>query len=324
MLHPSKTKDLALFLKSNIVLKPNLDDRRLIQSLCKTFLGISGIGDLKTNGFSDDEKKLLNKYSIYLANNQINEACNKFWAIVELLNITSPKVWRNTPKEINNLEYTLQMANAADLPEILPWDLSEISSLNYYQNPLGEDFSNTYMGGTIIPVLYYSQITALLSILSSYGCVLIRDEREKSLVGNKKRELILLRKENDWNLVGRRHFISNLPIGKKLSGWHIEIIQLFGGLKKCDIEFPNVNINLIDKLREMRAVADYGILGEVTMGGVADITDIVKLIPIAIKNIEIGVNHLKNVWQITNKCDTRFDKLKNKIPDLLESYNVKM
>ena len=37
-----------------------------------------------------------NVYSVYSANQQINEACNKLWATVELANITSKNIWKNS------------------------------------------------------------------------------------------------------------------------------------------------------------------------------------------------------------------------------------
>lgn len=97
---------------------------------------------LKVSGFTNDEKVCLTLDSMRLANNQINEACNKLYATVELANAVQKRL-----------------------------DKEGIAS---------DRFSGEFILGALVPVLYYSQVAALLSLLSSYGILFVRDQRVKA------------------------------------------------------------------------------------------------------------------------------------------------
>jgi hypothetical protein len=84
---------------------------------------------------STTQSDWFNVYSIYSSNQQLNEACNKLWATMELAYATGKDVWKRQ-----------------------------------YQ-PIGESFDGRFLLGTLIPNLYYAAMSASVSILSTYGCV---------------------------------------------------------------------------------------------------------------------------------------------------------
>jgi hypothetical protein len=112
------------------------------------------------------EAEWLNIYSIYRANQQLNEACNKLWSAVELANITSPAIWKKTYK------------------------------------PLGESFSGLFAVGATIPTLYYSEISTLISILSIFGVVPIKMGDPEYLVRCRDGWRLFVRKRYLQNVLG--------------------------------------------------------------------------------------------------------------------------
>src|SRR5438445_992037 len=89
---------------------------------------------------SSAEGEWFDIYSIYAANQQLNEACNKCWAIVELVHATSPSIWRTA----------------------------------YF--PIGSSFGQPFLMGTVLPTLYYANISAIISAMSSLGVITLRKE----------------------------------------------------------------------------------------------------------------------------------------------------
>jgi hypothetical protein len=93
---------------------------------------------LKSCGYTEEDSLKLTAYSIHRASNQLNETCNKLWAVLELAQAISPEN-QNHGKTI------------------------------------GTGFSHDFSLGTIIPAAYYSQVSCIVSILSLFGVISIYD-----------------------------------------------------------------------------------------------------------------------------------------------------
>lgn len=104
------------------------------------------------------EAEWFNIYSIYRSNQQLNEGCNKLWATTELLHVTNPRFKKK--------EHIL----------------------------VGELFNRNYLQGTLIPTLYFSQISTLMSLLSSFGFIFLMIN---------SRQYLLIRTQDGWKIYVR-------------------------------------------------------------------------------------------------------------------------
>ena len=84
---------------------------------------------------SSPQSKWFDIYSIFNANQQLNEACNKLWAGIEIMNATDNKVWKKK------------------------------------YEPVGTKFHGSFVLGTAIPTIYYAQLSTIVSIMSIFGCI---------------------------------------------------------------------------------------------------------------------------------------------------------
>ena len=110
-----------------------------------------------------DQDDYLNAYSITRAMVQCGEACNKLLSILRLLHTSK--------------------AHLSDC--VCP-------SLDI-----------NYCGGTIIPTLYYSNLSALTFLMSSFGCLSLQDQ-------NSNRRCNVVRTVEGWKEFDRRKFILKL------------------------------------------------------------------------------------------------------------------
>jgi hypothetical protein len=145
----------------------------------QSHLDIAGFSrqSIQTSGFTREQQNDLTLASMRLANNQINEACNKLYATVELAYAVRARTFPGQ---------------------------SGVSS---------DFFSGEFVLGALVPVLYYSQVAALLSLLATYGIVLVHDGRSRrerqfdqtlrSEHWGKEREFVIMRKQSDCNVLSR-------------------------------------------------------------------------------------------------------------------------
>jgi len=212
-----------------------------------------------------------NIYSVYSANQQLNEACNKLWATVELANVTSAEVWKK----------------------------------NYF--PIGENFSRTFLLGTLIPTLHYSQLSAVISILSIFGCI--------PVIVNKK-PFFLIRTKSGWGLFYRPTYIRD-ELGISSHGWHEQIIRTYDELGRRGIRLPSLNIKKILALKDLRNSMHYEILGDLRMSRAFKSRKAYsKYLQSVISTIDVAVENLSKVKKITSGCDARLENLKNNFKKL--------
>jgi hypothetical protein len=232
----------------------------------------------RTSGFNDEESLTLNAYSIHRASNQLNEACNKLWCALELAYTISPAIFGK--------KYT----------------------------PIGNGFDYDFSLGTLIPSLYYSQISTLVSILSLFGVVSLYNHKTGKAYN-------LTRTKHGWRIYKRRQYLKRvLGVKEPKKGWHNELIQLFKGLCREITEIPCCNIAEIENLLIKRNKAHYQVLGDVSVGAVMGINIFFDYIPTIFENTQTAFNCLLNVWQPSSKLLKRFRTLRENIEKVYEAY----
>ncbi|MEM3798285.1 MAG: hypothetical protein QXY74_07640 [Candidatus Bathyarchaeia archaeon] len=209
-------------------------------------------------GCDKTEAEWLNAYSIYSANQQLSEACNKLWTTVELSNMTSRQIWKKS------------------------------------YLPIGEQFSGIFSLGTLIPTLYYAEISSIVSILSSFGCVPI-------LLG--RIPFYLLRTDGGWTIVKRSEYVrSTLQI--RVLSWHDCIIGTYVGLSTKGTKLPRIPLSKVKRLRKLRNEMHYQILGDLRMWRIYKTTGAYqKHLPIAIEIVKAAINNLAEIKCMTTGCE---------------------
>lgn len=212
-----------------------------------------------------------NIYSIYCSNQQVNEACNKLWATIELTNVTSRNMWKK----------------------------------NY--SPIGENFSGIFLLGTLIPTLHYSQLSAMISMLSSFGCI--------PLIINRT-PYFLIRTGRGWMLFRRPVYLKE-TLGISAHGWHEQIIRVYDKFNAKGVELPTLNIRKIMKLKDLRNSLHYEILGDLRMWRIFKSRKAyATYLPLVIKSIELAIDNLTKIKKVTSGCDTRLLNLQNNLKKL--------
>lgn len=256
-------------------------------------VGLEGQQSLRLSGFSADERNALTVASMRLANNQINEACNKFYATVQLAHTVRERTFSGK------------------------------------EGLSADTFCGEFILGALIPVLYYSQVATLLSLLSSYGLLLLRDRRDKQQrnVDSALRssgwadewEFLLMRTPNDWNVMSRRKEGHHTRFHKQL----LNIAQRFSASGTDVVSF---DFELLDQLKALREQADYSVLGETSLSGAIGLETYLKYLPRAYSNICFCIQTISCISGITNRCDVRFQHhLKPLLEELLQHpYSIKL
>jgi hypothetical protein len=211
-----------------------------------------------------------NVYSVYSSNQQLNEACNKLWATMELAHITERSVWKRQ-----------------------------------YQ-PIGADFDGKFLLGSLIPNLYYSAMSGIVSILSIYGCIPVLLNRQ---------HIFLVRSEGGWIATERQKYM-NINFGFGAKSWHDQILKTFVGLRDQGTLFPKVDVDSIFQLKTMRNSLQYEILGDLRMWRMfRDQKTYNKFVPKVIELTKNSIELLRRTKLITTGCDSRFE-------DLIANYQM--
>jgi len=207
----------------------------------------------------------LNVLSLFNANQQLNEACNKMWASVELANVTRGAVWKK--------KYM----------------------------PIGSDFGRIFVSGTLIPTLYYAQISAMISILSSFGCIPILEHGTP---------FYLVRTREGWKAFIRRNYIKTV-FGKRISGWHDQVIETYFSLISKGVSLPKLSKSKMNVLKEVRNEVHYGVLGDLKMWRIVQRHDAyAKFVPLVDKTIVASMDILNHIKEVTTNCDDRYSTLR--------------
>lgn len=235
---------------------------------------------------------LLNAYSITRAMIQSNESCNKVWATVELLHALSG--WNQ------------------GLPDILFKE--KPTTTRSIHNPLCSSYDVEFCGGTILPTLYYATLSALLSLMSSFGCLSITDT---NIVGYYN----LIRTRNGWKLFHRRKFIYDLCHEKAESNWHGQLIQILSGLKANLEHFPPINTDLILNLAEARNQRHYEILGSLNAKYSRGVDEYFTFLPQVLEVIHVALYVISAIHGTDGLAGfSRFKELYDNVSTLFLEY----
>jgi hypothetical protein len=235
---------------------------------------------IRASGFTEEQQNDLTLASMRLANNQINEGCNKLYATVELA-------------------YAVRTRTFAGQ--------SGVSS---------DHFSGEFVLGALVAVLYYSQVATLLSLFATYGLILVHDKRTRqerqfdqtlqSQHWKKEREFLIMRKQSDWNVLSRSEVGGDV-------GWHQQLLNVGAMFFATAGDATGYDFDLLKELKKQRELVDYGILAETSMGEVVGFERYLKFLPRAHKNIVFCINLIRQVSGITNNCDARVQTLEKSI-----------
>ena len=284
-LYPCNIPDLAAAYR-NAVSGPN-SSRNFIG-----ILGIHGRNVIKVAGFTQDENNSLTLATMLLANNQINEACNKFYATVELANAVKERTFSGS---------------------------IGVSS---------DHFSGEYVLGALIPVLYYSQVAALLSLFSAYGLLFVRDRRTRQerqpdselqrLGMQQEYDFLVIRTQNGWSLRSRSQMA-----GGNRNRFHQQLIAIGNRFFASGTDANGFDFNLIRDLKAKRELADYSILGYVSQRDVmGSFESYMRFLPRAYANIKFCIETISRIDRITNNCDRRIHTLESSALALLFTHPI--
>ncbi len=250
-----------------------LVENRVIGELSKFGYGTKRIEPTKIL----EEPALFDAYSIYRAYNQLNEAGNKLWATMELANVGSPSIWGKT------------------------------------YLPLGDQFKGDFLGGALIPTLYYSQLSAIISILSSFGCISVCDDEIHASYN-------LVRSKEGWSICERGEYLQKV-FGRKMKGWHLQIIYLANGFSLEIPEFPKIDIERTDDLRRLRNTTDYEILASVGSRAVMRVNEYFNFLPLVVDTLKKGSSILGQICGQDMKRKRPLSSLEERTKNLLSNLS---
>ena len=251
-----------------------------VENRVYTFLGLLGFGTgrLSKSRMDSFPEALLDAYSFHRACNQANEACNKLWATIELVYAVSPSMWRKS------------------------------------YEPMGKYFENEFLLGSLVPALYYSQLSAIVSCLSSFGCVSIRDETSNISYN-------IVRTQRGWRIYERKKYIKDTFGLNPQPSWHIQVAQLLKGFEANILDFPKIDYSGTDGLRRKRNITHYDILSRVSASRVTGINQYFKYLPLCTNTINSALSTIKKIsWLPSYSGARRFRELHSNLPRLYEAY----
>ena len=233
-------------------------------------------------GRSDENYELLNRYLFFRACQQANEACNKLWAVCELYH------------------HICQVAEGK-------------------HESLAPEFSSHFLPSSTVPTLYYGEVAAMISILSSYGLGSL-SMRES---GKTPEYYNLVRTEDGFRIFERHAYIRDV-LGATPRGWHEQVLTMYELLPSQGLTLRTLDLGGIKKLQTDRTVFDYDILGKTTMDGAYGENRFLVHLPHAVETAEKAIEVLTYLRgePLHNKCDIRFDALKARIPRLMKRLKL--
>lgn len=191
------------------------------------------------------------------------------------------------------------------------WSTAELFHAMQSKKRLCKKFDENFLPSSTIPTLHYSNISALLSLLSLFGVSSIA-YRSK----NKIHFYNLVRTTENLVFMERSQWLGNL-FGSAKNGWHRQVLQAYEGLSKKGIALPKLDLEKCERLLEERNRFDYDILGQTSMKGVYGTNQYFKLLPTTVSSIKAAIRNLHQVTKpLPNRCDERFAELFEKLNNL--------
>ena len=136
------------------------------------------------------------------------------------------------------------------------WATVELTySVENSQTKLVKSFSHNYSLGTLIPSLYYSLLSAIVSNLCIYGIVSFRYDNQ---------DLLLARETDSWKLFNRNTYLKD-NFSHNSNSWHDQVQIIYEGLLQKQYQVPKLDKDQMKQLKDDRNKLHYSILSDITM-----------------------------------------------------------
>lgn len=192
------------------------------------------------------------------------------------------------------------------------WTTIELLSIEN-KTKVCPSFYTLFSGGNIIPTLYYAQAAALISILSVFGIISYREN---------KNSYNITRTRDGWEFRERTNYIKQVLESDERS-WHSQILTMYEKLAEKGIQLPEINLKNTKKLQQERNRYHYDILSQTAMDGNA-IDTYFDHLGTVMETTNKAIKTIQEVWKITNKCDQRYQELTNAAIQLHSNYNKEL
>jgi len=192
------------------------------------------------------------------------------------------------------------------------WATVELAySIKNSDTRLVKSFSHNYSLGTLIPSLYYSLLSAIVSNLCIYGIVSFRYNNQ---------DLLLAREVDSWKLFKRKKYLHD-HFSNSSNSWHDQVQIIYEGLLKEHYQVPNLDNVQMKNLKDHRNKLHYIILSDITMKDeFIGIKQYFEFFPFCLIFIKDSLDLIQSVWKITKKTDIRFQDLRKSLPKLYQLY----
>ena len=194
------------------------------------------------------------------------------------------------------------------------WSTLELHHGMTDKGKLCKRFAADFLPSSTVPTLHYANITAILSILSLFGlCSVV--ERSRNMVF-----FNLVRTADGMKLLERNKYLRDV-FGMVKAGWHAQVLQTYDGLTKKGIKLPDLKIVECKRLQTERSKFHYDILSQTSMKGTPGVHSYFQFLPLVTHSIACSMESIHQIIKpIPNGCDKRFEELKNKIIQEIDSY----
>lgn len=194
------------------------------------------------------------------------------------------------------------------------WTTLEIAHLGKTSS-LCSGFDIDFSLGTLLPTLYYSRISLIVSFLSMFGIVSL------SSYDNKKEKLLfynLIRTKNGWRIYERKRYLNDC-FGFRSDSWHDQVLKLYFGFADLNIQLPSISKDNTYNLKQKRNEYHYDILKQSSMKKVhADsIRTYFDFLPHTFDSLELGLQTIRRL----NACiPLNLGNLESRINTLARAY----
>lgn len=148
------------------------------------------------------------------------------------------------------------------------WGVSELICQLYRNDGwFGKEYRIDFLQSTIVPRLYYSLLSTLVSNMSYFGSIsyiILKDRQD----GTRSRTYTnIVRIKNGIIYITRHEFINQIlrKSTRVGCGWHFQVQRMYEGFQKHGYEVPECRKEMIYRMRRMREDYDYGTLAAATM-----------------------------------------------------------
>jgi hypothetical protein len=235
---------------------------------------------------------------------------------IKLLNTGKYKTYSKNQEELM-LVYSLCRANH-QINEAANkiWSTVELAySAKDRKTRLVKSFSHRFLQGTLIPSLYYSLLSAIVSNLCIYGIVSFR---------YKKQDLLLARETDAWRLFDRKTYLKE-HFSKSSDSWHDQVQIIYEGLVHENYQVPELDKIKMKKLKDHRNKMHYLILSDITMSDeFVGIEPYFEFFPFCLVFIKDSLDLIQSVWTITKGTDERLKELYQSLPKFYQLYEVEV